>query len=225
MTDGHDAPRSPVAGLPELPPEGEYIRWQGSPDWKDLAISGFHVRKLAVYFALLLAARVAVQGASGAPLNETLASTLLLALLALAVLGFLALYAWLAARGARYTLTNRRLVIRCGATLPFTVNLPFEKVESADLRLRSDGHGDLPLTLARDSRPSWIILWPHVKPWSVTRVKPMFRSVPNAEAMGAQVAEALREFNDEQVSNDTEPRLVRNVTPPVLAPEGLASAS
>ena len=223
MSDDHEAPRSPVAGLPELPPEGEYIRWQGSPNWKDLAISGFHVRKLALYFALLLAARVVVQSSGGAPLNETLASTVLLSLLALGVLGFLALYARLAARGARYTLTNRRLVIRCGATLPFTVNFPFEKVESADLRLRSNGCGDLPLTLARDSRPSWIILWPHVKPWNVTRVKPMFRSVPNAEAVGAQVAEALREFHDERVCNDTEPRLVRDVPPSM--PAGLSASA
>lgn len=212
MSDGHDTPRSPVAGLPELPPEGEFIRWQGRPDWKDLAVSGFHVRKLAVYFALLLVARVVVQTTAGAPLGATVASTVLLASLAAGVLGFLSLYAWLAARGARYTLTNRRLVIRCGATLPFTVNLPFDKVESADLRVRKSGHGDLPVTLARDSRPSWIILWPHVKPWSVTRVKPMFRSVPDAAAMGAQVAEALREFNDEQVVDDTEPRVVRDVT-------------
>lgn len=211
MTDGHDTPRSPVAGLPELPPEGEYIRWQGRPDWKDLAVSGFHVRKLAVYFALLLIARVVVQSSSGAPVSETVASTVLLAALAAGVIGFLALYAWLAARGARYTLTNRRLVIRCGATLPFTINLPFEKVESADLRVRQNGYGDLPVTLARDSRPSWIILWPHVKPWSITRVKPMFRSVPDAAAMGAQVSEALREFNDEQVVDDTEPRVVRDV--------------
>ena len=223
MSDGHDAPRSPVAGLPELPPEGEYIRWQGSPNWKDLSISGFHVRKLAIYFALLLVARVVVQGSLGAPLNETVASTVLLSVLAVGVLAFLAFYAWLAARGTRYTLTNRRLVIRCGATLPFTVNLPFEKIEAADLRLRRNGCGDLPITLAKDSRPSWIILWPHVKPWSVTRVKPMFRSVPGAEAGGAQVAEALVDFNDDRVSNNTEPRLVRDIPPSM--PVGLSASA
>lgn len=223
MSDSHDLPRSPLAGLPELPPEGEYIRWQGSPDWKDLAFSGFHVRKLAVYFALLLVARVVVQGSLGTPLSETVASTVLLALLAVGVLAFLAFYAWLAARGARYTLTNRRLVVRCGATLPFTVNLPFDTVESADLRLRRNGCGDLPITLNRDSRPSWIILWPHVKPWNVTRVKPMLRSVPDAESVGAQLAEALQAFNDDRVSNDTEPRLVRDVTP--VMPAGLSASA
>lgn len=223
MSDGHDTARSPMAGLPELPPEGEYIRWQGSPSWKDLAISGFHLRKLFVYFALLLIARVLVQQASGSPMGGIVASTVLLSVLALAVLGFLALYAWLAARGARYTLTNRRLVIRCGATLPFTVNLPFEKIESADLLLRRNGCGDLPITLAQDSRPSWIILWPHVKPWSITRVRPMFRSVPDAEAVGAQIAEALHEFNDDHVSNNTEPRLVRDVSP--VVPPGMTASA
>lgn len=218
MSDS-DVPREVVPGLPELLPAGEYIRWRGKPDWKDLAIHGFHLRKLAVYFSLLLVARVVVQGNAGAPMGETLASTAVLAVLGGLVLGFIAVYAWLAARGAQYTLTNRRIVIRCGATLPMTINLPFEKVVSADLKVRRDGHGDLPITLDQEIRPSWIIIWPHVKPWSLLQPRPMLRSVPDARRAGEQVAEALREFAEGAAPVEA-PRIVRDATvtlPPRLS--------
>ena len=47
MDGEHDF--EPELGLPEALPRGEQVRWQGSPDWKTLALRGFHVRKLAVY--------------------------------------------------------------------------------------------------------------------------------------------------------------------------------
>ena len=42
-------------GLPEPLPAGERVLWQGKPDWKRLANEAFHVRQVAVYFALMLA--------------------------------------------------------------------------------------------------------------------------------------------------------------------------
>lgn len=196
LTREHDY--EPIPGLPDLLPEGEQIRWQGAPEWKDLAIAGLHVRKLAVYFALLLAARVAVQSNAGTPVDDIVASTAILGVLALLAVGFLTLFAWLAGRSTMYTITNRRLVIRCGVTLPITTNLPFSLVESADMRVRDSGIGDLPMTLEAGSRPSWIMLWPHVKPWTVGRVQPMMRSVANAEEVGEILAEALVAFKSSQ---------------------------
>lgn len=196
LTREHDY--EPIPGLPDLLPEGEQIQWQGAPDWKDLAISGLHVRKLAVYFALLLAARVMVQSNAGAPLEQTLISTAILSVLALLALGFLTLFAWLAARSTCYTITNQRVVIRCGVTLPISTNLPFSLVESADLRVRDSGIGDLPMTLEAGSRPSWIMLWPHVRPWSLGRVQPMLRSVADARHVGEILAESLVAFKGAQ---------------------------
>ena len=222
MSLGGENAREAIPGLPEHLPAGEYVCWQGAPDWKDLAIHGFHARKLAFYFALLLAARIIVQANGGAPTAEIMATTSLLGLLAVSVLGFIALYVWLAARAARYTLTNRRLVIRCGATLAMTINLPFEKIESADLRVRNSGHGDLPITLTRGDRPSWVILWPHVKPFSLGRVRPMLRSVPNAQEVGERVGTALRQYADGAPAE--QPRVIREA-PTALPPEMSPSAS
>ena len=50
----HD--NEPVWGLPEQPPEGEQILWQGKPDWRVLARQAMHVPLLAVYFAVMLGA-------------------------------------------------------------------------------------------------------------------------------------------------------------------------
>lgn len=206
LTREHDY--EPIPGLPDLLPEGEQILWQGAPVWKDLAIAGLHVRKIAIYFALLLGARVAVQNNAGAPMDDIVASTAILGGLALLAVGFLTLFAWLAARSTVYTITNRRLVIRCGVTLPISTNLPFSLVESADLRVRKNGIGDLPMALEAGSRPSWIMLWPHVKPWSVGRVQPMMRSIADAREVGEILADSLVSFKSSHrtvVSNTERP--------------------
>ena len=43
-----------VSGLPEPLPAGERMIWQGKPDWRALALRAFHVRKVAIYFGVLL---------------------------------------------------------------------------------------------------------------------------------------------------------------------------
>ena len=52
-TPQHEHEFEAAPGLPELLPEGEHIVWQAAPDWKQLAIHAFHVRKIAIYFSLM----------------------------------------------------------------------------------------------------------------------------------------------------------------------------
>jgi len=192
----------PMPGLPGALPEGEFIRWQGRPEWLDLAISALHVRKIAIYFAALLALRVGLEIQAGTGMASIAQSTLMLGALALVALGLLTLLAWLMARASLYTITNRRIVIRGGVALPISVNLPFNKVISADFRLRRKGFGDLPVTLEKGTQASWIILWPHVRPWHLGRVQPMLRAVANAEKAAQVLGDALAE--DLQQSNVVE---------------------
>ncbi len=49
----------PRRGLPALLPEGERLLWQGSPRWQSLAVRAYQVRKVAVYFGILVAWRIA----------------------------------------------------------------------------------------------------------------------------------------------------------------------
>jgi len=183
-------PRLP-GGLPGPLPQGELLLWQGRPDWRSLARRAFHVRKVAAYFAFLLAWSAIDATYDGAPALAALEGALRLLPLAAAGLALLGLLAWLSARNAVYTITSRRVVLRIGIALPITLNIPFRIVAGAALRRHADGTGDIPLTLAGDDRAAFLVLWPHVRPWRVARPEPMLRAVPDAEAVARLLAAAL----------------------------------
>ena len=174
-------------GLPELLPAGERVLWQGSPDWQQLARRAFHVRKLVVYFAALVALRLVLMAADGAAAGAMAVSALWMVLLAATALGLLSFTAWLAAKSAIYTVTNRRVVMRIGIVLTLTFNIPFRRIAAAGLHLSPDGTGDLPMQLAEGDSIAYLHLWPHARPWRAARPEPMLRCVPQA----AQVAQLL----------------------------------
>jgi len=41
-------------GIPAPLPAGEQVLWQGHPDFREIAKSAFHIRKIAIYFLLIL---------------------------------------------------------------------------------------------------------------------------------------------------------------------------
>lgn len=181
-------------GLPEALPPGERLLWQGAPDWRILAVESLHVRKVAIYFAVLLAWRVASATADGSGLLQALAGAATVLPIALFALGLLAGFAWLVARTTAYTLTDRRVVMRVGVVLSVTFNLPFKAIEAAALRQRGDGHGDITLTLSGPDRIAYLHLWPHVRPWQLRRTQPMLRALPQARGVAQQFADALAQF-------------------------------
>jgi hypothetical protein len=162
---GHDHEFEPQYGLPEVLPAGEKLLWQGSPDWRAMAVEVFHVRKLALYFAALLLLRAGFVLADGGGLGAVLASWAWLAPMAGLSLGIMLALARLAARTAVYSITDRRVIMRIGIVLTVTFNLPFRRIEAAGLLLRGkDGHGDIPITLARGEQIAILQLWPHARP-------------------------------------------------------------
>jgi len=183
--------REPIPGLPEVPPEGERILWQGAPPWSNLARHTFHVRKVAVYFALILAWLLGSRLWAGESLDQALVLGAWLLTLALVAIGLLLLLAWANGRATLYTLTNRRVVIRFGVAVSLTINIPYRQILAADLRLHVDGSGDIPLSLAGRPRVSYLVLWPFVRPWRFGKVQPMLRSVPEAGRVAEILAEAL----------------------------------
>lgn len=180
-------------GLPEQLPPGERIVWQGSPDWRTLAVQVMHIRTLSLYFAAMLLWR------GGTVLNES--GSLLAALqsvalpipLALLALGLLATFAWLTSRTTVYTLTNQRVVMRIGIVLSVTFNLPYRMIESASLRANHDGTGDIALLLVESDKIAYANLWPHARPWKVKRTEPMLRAVPESAHVGQLLAAAITE--------------------------------
>ncbi|MEO8038477.1 MAG: photosynthetic complex putative assembly protein PuhB, partial [Betaproteobacteria bacterium] len=160
-------------GLPEPLPTNERVLWEGAPRWTSLAVRTFHVRKIAIYFAALLAIRIVSNIADGVGAFQALiGSTALIAVASFAI-GMMCLLAWLTSRTTWYTITSQRLVMRIGIVLTVTFNVPFKTVGSAGLKVWPDGSGDIPLTLGGDDRIAYLHLWPHARPWHLKRPEPM----------------------------------------------------
>lgn len=181
----------PVPGLPAALPEGERLIWQGSPAWRSLAIHAFHVRKVAIYFALLFTWRGVSARLDGASLYDTLSYAVGIVPMGVAAICILSLMAYGYARTTIYSLTSKRVLIRSGVAMPITVNIPFKRIDGAGLRLHQDGTGDLPLTLTPDDRIAILAIWPNIRPWRLSRPEPMLRSIPHAEGVADQIAAAL----------------------------------
>jgi hypothetical protein len=185
----------PVKGLPQRLPPGEVILWQGQPDWRSLAIRAFHVRKIAIYFGAILLWRIVAGFYDGQALSSMVVSNLGLPVMALAAIGIASLLAWLYARTSVFTVTNRRIVLRYGVALPWSVNLPYSTVESAGVSIHADNTADIPLTLSGTGRISYLHLWPFARPWAVNRPQPMLRSVPDGAEAARILAHALASYS------------------------------
>jgi len=181
----------PVTGLPETLPQGEHMLWQGAPVWWPFALRALHVRLVLGYFALLMVWSLGVDLYAGIALGDALLTASRLVPVAFAAAGFLAFYAWLAQRSTVYTITNRRVVMRYGVALPRMLNLPFTVIDSAALKTYRDGTGDIPLCLDEDERVSYLMLWPHARPWCTRKPQPMLRNVPDAGAVASILGKAL----------------------------------
>ena len=100
----------PAPGLPAPLPAGENLLWQGSPEWRSLAVRAYHVRKVAIYFALLVLWRVAVGIGNGHTAWAIVASSAFLIALGGLAIGVLTLLAYLNARSTVYSITTRRVL-------------------------------------------------------------------------------------------------------------------
>ena len=180
----------PVRGLPEYLPDGEFIVWQGEPSWRQLALRVFHVRKIAVYFVLLAGLHVGLQVSDGASWLMAAKEAAWLVMLGGAALLVLGALARLYAHTTIYTITNRRVAMRIGAALTMTLNLPYTWIGTAKLDLKPSGHGTLAFELIGDSRVSYLMTWPHVRPWHMSRTQPALRCIPDAEKVARIFADA-----------------------------------
>lgn len=185
---GRPAARAP---LPEPLPDGERILWRGAPVWPGLARGAFRVWYVAGYFAVLAIWRALALRADGESLATAVTTALWFVPLALACIGILLLLAWLAARTTTYTITSRRVILQVGVAVPITMNIPFSRIAAAALRPYANGTGDIPLELIGGERVPYLAIWPHARPWRYTRPQPMLRSIPEAAAVAAILADAL----------------------------------
>jgi hypothetical protein len=196
-----------LPGLPERPPQGELILWQGRPDPWALARDAYKLRWFAVYFSLIVIWRAGGAWADG---GLSLALAIGLPYLVLGLVGLAIIYglAWVQARSTTYTLTTARVVMRIGAALPVTFNIPFAQVGAASLDLRRDGTGTIALDTTGETRISVLVAWPHIRPGHWKKTQPALRSIPDAGTVARMLAEAAE-------ARLTQPVVVRD---PALSP-------
>ena len=181
----------PVPGLPEHLPEGERLLWQGAPRWQSIAVRAFHVRKVVVYFALLMAWDATSSMAAGMSLLRAVGGVAWVGVLGLLAVGVLSLLAWQSARSTLYTITSRRIVMRFGIALPMSLNLPFGVVDSASLRVHPDGTSDIPVAVVKGARVGYLVNWPHVRPWHLARPQPMLCGIADGERVAGLLSSSL----------------------------------
>ena len=198
MTDccgGHEI----IRGLPGLPPEGERVVWQGDPKWSALAKHLFRVRLILGYFVMLAAYTIFVSEASVSEIVASLTWQIGLAVVAIGILvGLSVLYA----KTTVYTVTDKRVVFRFGVAFPMMINIPWDSVESADLKNAGDGTADIVLSLAPGKMVSYVTLWPFAKPWNFLRVQPMLRGVEDADVLAQAIVSIIDEKDSGDVAQD-----------------------
>lgn len=182
----------PIYGLPALLPAGEKILWQGSPCMMGMARSAFGVRWVIGYFILLALYKVSGALSSGTSLGDLAGIVLWTAVPGALAVGVLCLLARAYAVTTIYTITDRRVVVRAGLALTTAIDLPLSVIDSAELRSHHDGTGDLVLRTRGNERPSWIMLWPNVRPLRWRHPEPMLRVIPEATLVASLLARALR---------------------------------
>jgi len=152
-----------VPGLPEPLPVGERVLWQGTPEWKRLALEAFHVKRVALYFVFMLALQAVLIWDSADSLRDNLMPLVWSSSMAIIALGLLAATAWMSAQTTLYTLTNRRIVMRIGIVLTISFNLPLRWIAAAHIKPNDDGSGDIALELKGSDRIAYLHLWPHAR--------------------------------------------------------------
>jgi len=192
----------PIPGLPEEPPEGERILWQGAPAWTALARRVFKVRHIAAYFGILVVWAVGTALYDGRGVGAALAQGAWIAGLGAAGIGLLGLYAWLIAKTTMYTITSRRIVFRVGVALPLSINVPFKQIHTARMTDHGDGTGNVAVRLKEGARVAYLHLWPHVRPWRFKHSEPMLRCIPDTEKAATILGDALSDF----VASESAPR-------------------
>ncbi len=187
----------PIPGLPGIPPQGEEILWQGKPDAYTLARQALSLHWVAGYFALLTVWRVGASSTSF-PMGEAIAHGVPFVLAGVVSCGILYLFAWANARATIYTLTTHRVAIKMGVALQMTLNLPYTQINNANLQANKNGTGTIALELKDDdAKLSYLMTWPHVRPWKMAKTQPALRCIPDA----AKIAQMLADAAETRVSD------------------------
>jgi hypothetical protein len=197
-----DPPPVRLPGVEEPLPRGEKVLWQGHPDLVSVAFRVLHLRALMAYWVLVTLGLVVFGAVDGRPL---LADLVWMAVVAVVGSGLILAWAATIRATTTYAVTSRRVVLRIGIALPVVLNLPLDRIASVDLRTWGGEQGDVVMTPAAGDRFGWLLLWPHVRPWSLRDPLPALRAIPRAGEVGRLLADAVTEAHGDGLGAESVP--------------------
>ena len=202
-----DFAAEPINGLPELPPRGEVILWQGRPNWFRLTVESLNLWWVVAYFAGLTAWRF-ITVIDVLSLERAIIMTLPFVIMTFIVVLLLMLVGFIQARATVYTITNRRVAMRIGAALTVTLNIPYTQIENAAVSVGKAGCGNIALETKGASKFSYLVLWPHIRSWKISNPEPTLRAIPDVQSVAQILAKAAKarivEVENKEQSNAPE---------------------
>ena len=202
-----DFAAEPINGLPELPPRGEVILWQGRPNWFRLTVESLNLWWVVAYFAVLTAWRF-ITVIDVFSFERAIIMTLPFVIMTLIVVLLLMLVGFIQARATVYTITNRRVAMRIGAALTVTLNIPYTQIENAAVSVSKAGCGNIALETKGASKFSYLVLWPHIRSWKISKPEPTLRAIPDVQSVAQILAKAAKarivEVENKEQSNAPE---------------------
>lgn len=187
-----------MPGVPSGLPKDETILWQGKPQTLALARDAYKINWIAAYMGAVVIWRAGGAYADGGT-ALMLATGLPYLVLAFAGYGVIYLLAWAQARASIYTITSARVIMRVGAALPVTYTIPFLRIATARLDLKSNGTGTIAMEITEGMRLSYAVLWPHLRPGFARQTQPAFRCIPDAGNVARLLADAAQAKLNEPV--------------------------
>ena len=197
----------PIEGLPELLPKGEVILWQGRPNWLRLTIESLNLWWVIGYFGLLAAWRF-LSVIDYMPFGTAISASIPFLFVAAFVGLLLCGVGYIQAKETLYTITNRRVVMRIGAALTLTLNLPFTQIDNAAVAKKRGGFGNIAFETSGDTKFSYFVLWPHARSWYFGKPQPTLKCIPDIEKVSSILGEAAKSRIIEK-DNHTQPSAPR----------------
>ncbi|MGB1443352.1 MAG: photosynthetic complex putative assembly protein PuhB [Paracoccaceae bacterium] len=202
-----DFAAEPINGLPELPPRGEVILWQGRPNWFRLTVESLNLWWVVAYFAVLTVWRF-ITVIDILSFERAIIMTLPFVIMTLIVVLLLMLVGFIQARATVYTITNRRVAMRIGAALTVTLNIPYTQIENAAVSVGKADCGNIALETKGASKFSYLVLWPHIRSWKISKPEPTLRAIPDVQSVAQILAKAAKarivEVENKEQSNAPE---------------------
>ena len=104
----------------------------------------------------------------------------------------LCIVGYVQAKATLYTITNKRVVMRIGAALTITLNLPFTKIDNAAVAKKRGGLGNIAFETSGSTKFSYFVLWPHARSWHFGKPQPTLRCIPEIEKVSSILGEAAK---------------------------------